>query len=133
MAINTDRIVSLSAMVIGISSLLLTFYQTYLTREAQHASALPYLMIAINSDNDGAFIVVRNGGLGPARIDDVRIHHRGKTFASDPYDYFLGVQPDRDSRGLSVDRLTPGRLIPAGESIRVLGMVGEERIRGLGD
>ena len=41
MKFNTDRVVSLSAMAVGIGSLFIILYQTQLMRQAQHASALP--------------------------------------------------------------------------------------------
>ena len=66
MKLNTDRIVSLSAMVVGIGSLFIIIYQTHLIRQAQNASVLPYLMIAIQSDNDGVHVVVSNAGIAMA-------------------------------------------------------------------
>ena len=49
MKLDTDRIVGLSAMAVGVCSLVIILYQTQLMREAQHASALPYLAIAVSS------------------------------------------------------------------------------------
>ena len=51
MKFDTDRIVSLSAMVVGIGSLFIIVYQTHLIRQAQNASVLPYLMIGIQWNN----------------------------------------------------------------------------------
>jgi hypothetical protein len=47
MRINTDRLLSLIAMLIGLGSLFIIVYQTALLREQQEASALPYLMVGI--------------------------------------------------------------------------------------
>ena len=44
MHIDTDRILSLSAMVIGVGSLVVIVYQTHLMRQSQHASVMPYLV-----------------------------------------------------------------------------------------
>jgi uncharacterized membrane protein len=44
---NTDKIVSLSAMVVGVGSLVIILFQTRIMREQQRASVLPYLMMAV--------------------------------------------------------------------------------------
>jgi hypothetical protein len=54
MTFNTDRIVSLSAMVVGVGSLVTLAYQAGLTRQTQHASVLPYLYISlVANDQNG--------------------------------------------------------------------------------
>jgi hypothetical protein len=125
MKINTDRIVSLSAMVVGLGSLFIIIYQTQLIRQAQHASVLPYLMIAVHSNEQGVYVVLSNTGIGPAVIDDARIHYRGREIAGDPYQFYIGLHPDV-SGAVSVDNVMPGRLIPAGATIRMLGTEGAE-------
>jgi hypothetical protein len=131
---STDRVVSLSAMAVGVCSLFITLYQTYLTREAQSASVLPYLAFGITSNNDGAYLTLRNDGLGPARLEDVRIHFKGQTTVIDPYDFFLAHRSGPPPPGLSVDRVTPGRLLPANSTIYMLGIVGNtDRLKTLGD
>jgi hypothetical protein len=131
---STDRIVSLSAMAVGVCSLFITLYQTYLTREAQSASVLPYLAFGLTSTNDGAYLTLRNDGVGPARLESVRIHFKGQTTETDPYDFFLAHRTGVPPPGLSVDRLTPGRLLPANSTIQMLGVSGgAERLKTLGD
>jgi len=51
---DTDRIVSISAMLVGVGSLFIVLYQTALLREQAKASVLPYLMIAYSSGDTGA-------------------------------------------------------------------------------
>ena len=131
---STDRIVSLSAMAVGVCSLFITLYQTYLTREAQSASVLPYLAFGLTSTNDGAYLTLRNDGLGPARLESVRIHFKGETTDADPYDFFLAHRTGVPPPGLSVDRVTPGRLLPANSTIQMLGISGgPEQVKTLGD
>ena len=130
---STDRIVSVSAMVVGVGSLFVIVYQTHLMRQAQSAAALPYLMLGLQSNNEGAFLTLRNTGLGPALIESVRIRHQGKTYDEDPYEFFIRIRPDRNIPALSVDRIAVGRLIPAGEGLMALGMNGDERGRMLTD
>ena len=43
------------------------------------------------------------------------MRYQGRELRQDPYDFFLDVRPESDGRpGLGVDRLIPGRLVPAG-------------------
>jgi hypothetical protein len=130
---TTDRIVSLSAMAVGVGSLFVIVYQTHLMRQAQSAAALPYLMIGVQANTEGTYLTLRNTGLGPALIEEVRIRHQGRTFAEDPYDFFLRRRSDRNIPGLSVDRIAVGRLIPTGERLLALGLDGEERKQMLAD
>ena len=133
MKLSTDRIVGASAMVVGVSSLFIILYQTHLMREAQKASALPYLAIAISAGDDGAYVTLRNVGVGPALIDQVRVHYKGREIDSDPYDFWAGLRLEGYTGPISVDAVMPGRLIPAGETIRMLGAPDAERDRMLRD
>ena len=129
MKLDTDRVVALSAMFVGVCSLFITVYQTHLTRQAQSASVLPYLAIAIVSNDSGVYVTLRNDGVGPARIEDVRVTAAGKDHVLDPYDFYLKTKPAAAKSGaLMVDRVTPGRLVPAGATIQMLGIGGPERI-----
>lgn len=124
---DTDRIVALSAMAVGLCTLFITLYQTYMTRQAQSASVLPYLVFAVNATDAGASVTLRNDGVGPALVEDLRIHYRGRDHQKDPYDFFLEQRPAAASEGgeLSVDRVMAGRLIPAGATVQMLGGGGD--------
>ena len=111
---STDRIVSLSAMAVGVCSLFITLYQTYLTREAQSASVLPYLAFGITSTNDGAYLTLRNDGVGPARLESVQIHFNGQTTDVDPY-RLLPLPPDGYTAPGAVGRSIDARAAAAGE------------------
>jgi hypothetical protein len=124
---DTDKIVSLSAMAVGVGSLVIILYQTKLMREQQRASAMPYLMMAVQSNKDTTYLTLRNAGIGPALLQDVRIRYRGKDLAQDPYDFFVAQRPETlKTIGLGSDKLIPGRLIPPGEWIQTLGTDGAE-------
>ena len=125
MRLNTDRVVSLSAMLVGLGSLFIIVYQTALLREQQAASALPYLMIGVMANSDRTYIVARSTGVGPALIEDVVVRYHGSEIKQDPHDFFLEVRPEAAAVGVSVDRLIPGRLVSAGEAILMLGTEGD--------
>jgi hypothetical protein len=121
MRMNADRVVSLSAMLVGLGTLFIVVYQTALMREQQAASALPYMMIGIQVNNERSYVYARNTGVGPALIEDVVVRYQGRELRKDPYDFFLEVRPNVSGRGLSVDRMTVGRLVTAGEWVNWLG------------
>jgi hypothetical protein len=127
MRLNTDRIVSLSAMVVGIGSLIMVTYQTQLMRQSQHASVLPYLMIAVHSNDAGVHLVLSNAGVGPALIEDVRIRRESREIRSDPYDYFTSLHAD--SGQVDAGKLIPGQLIPAGAQVQMLGVAAHSALR----
>jgi len=119
---DTDRIVGLSAMLVGLGSLFIVLYQTALIREQQKASVLPYLMIAFNSSDAGSYIALRNVGLGPAKIEQIRVRHDGKSFEGDPYQYYAKLEGAKvPADRLYRDRVLPGMLIPSGTTLQMLG------------
>ena len=86
---------------------------------------LPYLAFGITSNGDGVYVTLRNDGVGPGRLDAVRVHHKGRTTPVDPFDFFLANRSGPKPPGLSVDRVTPGRLLPANSTILMLGCSGD--------
>jgi hypothetical protein len=125
---DADRIVGLTAIAIGVFSLFVTVYQTYLTRQAQSASVLPYLTFGLTSTNAGSYITLRNDGVGPARIESFRIHYQGKTRDIDPYEFYLATKPGAPPGPLAVDKVTPGRMLPANATIQMFGGPDQSRV-----
>ena len=111
-------------MAVGVCTVFITLYQTHLTRQAQSASVLPYLAFGVTSTDDGAYITLRNDGVGPARIEAFRIHYKGKTRDIDPYEFYLATKEGPTAGSLAVDRVTPGRMMPANATIQMLGVAG---------
>jgi len=122
---NADRIVSFSAMLVGVATLGIVVYQTQLEREAKRAEVLPYVTMSLMANGEATYIVVRNAGVGPALLEDVRIHYHGDELNVDPYDFYIAERGTTLGANLSVDKLIPGRLISPGEVIRTLGWEGQ--------
>ena len=53
-------------MAVSVGSLFIIVYQTYLTRQAQHASVLPYLYFSLSANEEGVATRVSNSGIGRA-------------------------------------------------------------------
>jgi hypothetical protein len=125
MRFDTDRIVSLSALVVGIGSLFVVVYQTYLTRQQQFASVRPYLYLQLQSDDQSTYLLLSNSGTGPALIDEIRVGQKDRMITGDPYDFYTGLKPEAaNTLAVDVDKILPGRLIPPGTTIRMLGVTG---------
>lgn len=120
--LDTDRVLSISAMVIGLSSLFVVVYQTYLERTSQRAAVMPYLTVAMHANDRYVGLALSNVGLGPALVEEVRVRYRGRDINADPYDFFLQERPGVFTEALSVDKIQPGRLLPAGTTSVMLSV-----------
>jgi hypothetical protein len=84
--LNTDRILSICAILIGVMTLVVYFIQTRLLMEQQHAGVWPCIQISGTNDYQGTkdkeyFTVnVENKGIGPALIKKVEIKFQGKMY-----------------------------------------------------
>jgi hypothetical protein len=125
---DTDRIVAVCAMLVGIGSLFIVLYQTSLMREQAKASVLPYLLIAFNTNREGSYIALRNAGLGPALVDQIRVIQQGKTFEGDPYAYYRSLEQDK-AQSAYRDRVPPGMLISPGQTLNMLGSTDPDVMR----
>lgn len=115
---STDRIVSISAILVSISTLLVIIYQTHLMGEAQRASVMPYLEISMSVRGDRQVLRVTNTGIGPAMIREVRILTPDSVFQGGPFVFskrLINVSEDFD--WYSTDLLIPDRLIIASQSL----------------
>lgn len=95
-----------------------------LERRATAASVMPYLMTNLSRADVGSAFNLRNTGIGPARIDGVRILHKGDVFTGDAVDFYLKMRTD-PNQGYNSDPVQVGRLVPAGEWIQMLGTGGD--------
>jgi hypothetical protein len=128
---DTDRIVAISAMLVGVGSLFIVLYQTTLMREQAKASVLPYLMIAYNSSEAGSYIALQNVGLGPARIERISVRHDGRVSDGDPFAYYATLSDAKfPADKVYRDRVLPGMLIPSGAIFQMLGSVNPKQMDG---
>lgn len=128
---SSAKIVSLSAIIISLFSLIALIYQTnlmrleqQLTREAELKSKMPYLMIANkNYGGPNYSIALFNKGLGPAIIDSFSIISEDSVYQMDLATFFFEVVPGvAEINPLFYANLLPGQLVPAGEELELLGI-----------
>ena len=135
---NLEKVVSLSAFVVSLVTVLALIYQIRISREQnnlarqqqelvriqQYASVLPYLEIQVGTNNgDHLFeINLLNNGVGPAFVEEVRTVYNGKIYPGDPFMFYkTAIMPQiRDTISLGVQSITIGQIIPAGKSVPVL-------------
>lgn len=84
--LNTDRILSVSAILIGLMTLIVYFIQTRLIIDQQHAGVWPCIELSGTNFGDGSGIKenfkinITNKGIGPSLIKKVEIKYRGKIY-----------------------------------------------------
>ena len=103
MKANADRIVSISAIVVSLATLIMILYQTNLMRQEQRASVMPSLMIGYGK-SDTLNVVqeriwLKNNGLGPAFIEKMVVIDSTGTHTMDLFDYFKDINYNKNIDG----------------------------------
>lgn len=75
---NTEKIVALTAIVISICALVVSFYEVRIMRTQQKASVWPYVIMEDQYSGKGFAVEASNKGLGPSKIESVRVWVKGK-------------------------------------------------------
>ncbi|MEL6971654.1 MAG: hypothetical protein AAFO02_15925 [Bacteroidota bacterium] len=120
---STDRIVSLSAILISFITLVVFIYQTNLMAEQQRLSTMPYLTYSFSGTGTPNFTVfLANDGIGPAFVESMEISYQDSIYEMDlPGFLYSGRIPEMDSiKNVFHSNIMPGQLIPAGRKISVL-------------
>lgn len=119
---NSDKIVSISAILISLATMAIYLYQTHLIKKQQNASVMPYIRIMYSFDNDRFEVLVLNEGLGPAFIDEVNTYYMGKKYAHhDIPDFFQNEYLKIDSTlSLNYSNISEGMLFTAGKTLWVV-------------
>lgn len=133
MKITVDRTLSVAALLVALGSLFVTLQESRITRAIQSETVQPYVNVAVMVDDDGAFLVVQNVGLGPAVIEDVRIRHRGRDLEVYPRDFYVAERGPERAAVASADELEAGDVVRPGDWWVALGFPGEAAGEGLAD
>jgi hypothetical protein len=122
---NADKIVSFSAILISLATMGVYIYQTHLIQKEQYASVMPYLMIGSSHHNEGHFMVqLSNDGLGPAMIEEVKVHFQNKVYPNcDLSTFFFSKNPIKKDSLMNVfsyGNVGSGMFIPANKLITLI-------------
>lgn len=126
---NSDKIVSTSAIVIGVGSLIVVTYQTNLIRNQteliqreQRTSVMPYLGMEGRSVSQNWYEYhLENSGLGPALVREVRVRTDKETLPIDIVKYFQKNYWIEGQGNYVFSAIEVGDLFPAGEDFTLIG------------
>ena len=119
--LNTDRILSICAILIGLMTLVVYFIQTRLLIEQQHAGVWPCIEITATNtyegtnDKESFKVNITNKGIGPAIIKKVELTFRGKVY-HEYSDIFFMVNHNYNFGRSSLE----GRVMAANETVNPL-------------
>ena len=121
--ISSDTVVSLSAIIIAIASIVVTIWQGIENRNHNRLSVRPKLEINFQLTKDNFGYILKNNGLGPAVITDKKLFVDGKEIS---YSGFSGYDDFIEKLGLKDRKVThmgiyPGKTIKANEQINIIG------------
>lgn len=133
-----QKILSITAVLISIGTLLVFLYQTNLVRKQQYMSVLPYLEFqnqAVFSENFK--LVLRNKGIGPAVITSRNIVINGREYDLDVGRYLEEHLKTEDSVEFLISNISKGNLISEKEGVELVALrphtsrSGLEKLHGL--
>ncbi len=121
-SIPADRILSVSAIVIAVVSIVVSVWEGLETRKHNRLSVQPRLEISFNTNRDGFGYSLRNAGLGPAIITDKRIYVDGSEISESGFSGYekllklLGLDDRLNNQGA----VGPGVAIESGNEKIIL-------------
>jgi len=126
---SSDELLSLMAFLISLGTFAVFAYQTYLIRKQQYASVMPYLALRVMEERNGnqvatAQLILKNDGVGPAFIQDIRIFYQDSAYTQDPAAFYRSFIPS-DSTSVSTQTIDIGNVVPAGQNISLINAPSE--------
>ena len=118
---SSEKMLSLTAVLVSVVTLVVFLYQTNLIRKQQYMSVYPFLELSHKGiETDDYAFVLKNKGIGPALITKVVIVEKGKPAVHDFVDYIAQRKLERDSFSFLYANIFEGRLISAGEQLELI-------------
>lgn len=130
---NSEKILSLSALLVSLLTLIVFIYQTDLIRKQQYRSVYPHLVLTNQASGSLNYkYLLLNQGIGPAMLKDIKITHLSGTKHESLAEYVASKINEEDSIFFYNSDIYKGRLIPAGEEIPLFGLVTEKELAKYG-
>jgi hypothetical protein len=122
--LDTNVVIAVSAVVISMCALVVSFYEVSVMRGDQRASVWPYLDVEMSYSADGFGIQAANNGIGPAVVRSVQVEVDGEP-AEDWDDVIERLVGPNSGIDYSIYRVNPinGEVLPA-ETVARLFEVG---------
>jgi len=115
---STDRILSVSAIAIGIFTFLVYVYQSTIMTEQKHTSVWPYIeWIRSYNETEGFYLTVNNKGIGPAKVAEEKIWLADTLVNNISTESFIEIFFPNEPVDYSYSTVS-GRVLAPGESIR---------------
>ena len=124
---SSEKILSISAILVSIGTFAVFAYQTNLMRKQQHMSVYPHLQFHNYSNYSKEYkYVLTNKGVGPALVTLSKISINGETKDQDLADYLHEtIVWNRDSINFSTTNIRRGLLIAEKETIELVALWGD--------
>ena len=120
---NSDKIMSLSAVVISLATLISLVYQARIMREHEMKSAFPKLELWNNWNRDSYELELINTGVGPAIIENVRVEYEDSIYNMDQanftYFYLENIKGIKDQQ-FGHSNIMSGRIIQNGQRVKLI-------------
>jgi len=119
---NSEKLLSISAIIVSIGTFLIFAYQTNLIRKQQYMSVLPYLQFANYHNYSLKYkFILTNKGIGPAIVTSTKISINGKVENKDLATY-LGenIVVTKDSINFITSSVYKGMIIAQNETIELV-------------
>lgn len=126
----TDDVPAIASGIIAILALFATLYQSHLSRKHNRLSIMPHLAIHGEEGENCTFtITIRNDGLGPANIEDLKIHRDGKKLNAIGEHLITKAFEGLDMCELiSLESISTPFILPSSQSIKLATIKYDERI-----
>ncbi|NNK70638.1 MAG: hypothetical protein HKO96_09180 [Flavobacteriaceae bacterium] len=126
--LSTDKIVALTAMFIGVLTLIIFIRQTNIMDTQGRLSVMPYLLLETsnNGENRTFSIDFVNHGVGPAIVVSRKIYYQGKTYDMEFHDFLKSQIKEMDSiHIMNHTTVQPGFALISGGSRNILRAGGD--------
>ncbi len=118
--LNADRVVSISAIMISLMTLVVLVLQTNMIRHQQRNSVYPHMMMGNQGYGGANFaFIMTNSGIGPAIIESVEINYQDSIYQMDLPSFFFNYIEGTDTlSNVLHSNVYPGMLVPAEKTIK---------------
>ena len=130
---SSEKLLSLSAILISLLTLFVFMYQTNLIHIHQYRSVYPHLQLSNTASGTLEYQYnLKNEGIGPALLQKIEIMEKnGKPYKS-LNDYLQSKMDPKDSIAIYTSDISEGMLIPAERRIALFGIFDKEKTKLMG-